>query len=148
VREAAAKGQAQATITVEETIISEDDSPAPATDETRRQSASRRGGRSESQTRRVWERHEELRREREMREQEEQRAAMPPLDMTDPLQALAASMFTSVNGAGSGGRGRGRPAMNGSRREGSPRGYRRREESEDVAMDEDDDEPMELSESP
>lgn len=140
VREAAAQ---EASMIEEETMISEDDSPVPVTDETANTSASRRGGRSESQTRRVWERHEALRREREQREQELQRAAMPPLDMTDPLQALAASMFT-VNGSGN--KGRGRPSgMNGRRRSGSPKQYQRREASEDVEMDERYEQRMELS---
>ena len=133
------------TIEADETILSDDESPAPATDDARRASASRRGGRSESEFRRVWERHEELRREREQREQEEQRAALPPLDMTDPLQALAASMFTSVNGSVNKGKGRA-SAINGRRRPGSPKQYLRREPSEDVDMD-GDDEPMELSDS-
>jgi hypothetical protein len=142
VREATAKEIS--VIEVEETMISDDDSPVPATDETANTSASRRGGRSESQTRRVWERHEALRREREQREQELQRAALPPLDMTDPLQALAASMFTTVNGSGS--KGRGRPSgMNGRRRSGSPKQYQRREASEDMEMEESYEQPMELS---
>lgn len=144
VREATAKEHS--IVEIEETMISDDDSLIRATDETQYTSASRRGGRSESQARRVWERHEELRREREQREQEEQRAALPPLDMTDPLQALAASMFTSVNGFAGKERGKA-PGMNGSKRSGSPKQYQRRELSEDVEM-EDNDEPMELSESP
>jgi hypothetical protein len=144
VREAAAKEVSLIDVDVEETQISEDDSPVPVTDETANTSASRRGGRSESQTRRVWERHEALRREREQREQELQRAAMPPLDMTDPLQVLAASMGATVNGSGN--KGRGRPSgMNGRRRSGSPRQYQRREASEDVEMDDGYEQAMELS---
>jgi hypothetical protein len=84
---------------VDEKMVSTDnDEPAsaPAADETRKNASSRHNGRSESG--RVWERHVKMRRERELREQEEQRAAMLPLDMTDPLQALAASIFTPVNG--------------------------------------------------
>jgi hypothetical protein len=146
VRDAAAKRRSTIEV-ADETMMStdaEDELAAPTTDETRKESSSRRNGRSESEFRRVWERHEELRREREMREMEEQRAREPPLDMTDPLQALAASMFTSVNGPG---RGRGRIRggdVNGS---GSPRVYQRREVNESEG-DGDDDEPMQLSESP
>ena len=144
-REAAAKELSL--IEVEETMISEDDSQVLATDETGNTSASRQGGRSESRTRRVWERHEELRREREQREQELQQATQPPLDMTDPLQVLAANVYT--NGTGSGSKARGRPpGMNGRRRSGSPKQYQRREPSEDVEMDDSYDQPMELSESP
>ena len=145
VREAAAKELSL--IEVEETMISEDDSPVPATDETGNTSASRRGGRSESQLRRIWERHEELRRDREQREQELQQAAQPPLDMTDPLQALAASVYTNGNGSGSKSRGR-PPGMNGRRRSGSPKQYQRREPSEDLEMDDSTDQPMDVSESP
>jgi hypothetical protein len=145
IRDAAAKRRSTVEV-ADETMMStdaDDELAAPATDETRKESASRRNGRSETEFRRVWERHEELRREREMREMEEQRAREPPLDMTDPLQALAASMFTSVNGPG---RGRGRIRggdVNGS---GSPKGYQRREVNESEG--DGDDEPMQLSESP